>query len=448
MKRRIKKIGKAILLAILVMAALIYAPVWDSAPPDVTDLAVVRTEVPPEENAYTYFLQTTNTLQKKPDFNLSLYLQGRTNDEAQVAAFIATNQAVISWIRRGVECRDCQAPQIEMWRPELFLRHPVYAFLNNGRLLAMHVRMERLRGNMREATDACLLLLRFGGRLVSASGSIIEYSCANAIVGMGLAQAEELARDKRCGPKERERLTAGLAELTPASKGLVSTARGAAVIDVEMLKQERSGSAYRTSTEDWSVSRFQCAVMMFVTRIVCFPSYFMQYNRTRHLLADDFRLLINHAGTVYADHPLRDAAAAGSGNENEAGGLLTTRSRTKRSRLPFANALGLRFWHAKDRLLDALVRFTCLQECHVSGLRLLLACRAHEDATGRMPETLASLVPDYLPAVPRDPFDGAPFRYSAERRLLYSIGENLVDDGGVDGRKQGRRRAKDVLFEL
>ena len=61
---------------------------------------------------------------------------------------------------------------------------------------------------------------------------------------------------------------------------------------------------------------------------------------------------------------------------------------------------------------------------------------------------LEALVPDYLPAVPRDPFDGAPFRYSAERRLLNSIGENLVDDGGVDGRKQGRRRAKDVLFEL
>jgi hypothetical protein len=58
------------------------------------------------------------------------------------------------------------------------------------------------------------------------------------------------------------------------------------------------------------------------------------------------------------------------------------------------------------------------------------------------------LVPDSLPAVPRDPFDGAPFRYSAGRRLVYSVGENLVDDGGTDGRQQGRRRAKDLVFEL
>ncbi len=35
MKRVLKRIGQAILLAILVLVALIYAPVWDTAPPDV-----------------------------------------------------------------------------------------------------------------------------------------------------------------------------------------------------------------------------------------------------------------------------------------------------------------------------------------------------------------------------------------------------------------------------
>ena len=64
MKRGLKRIGKGILLAILVLAALIYAPFWDTAPPDVADLAVVRVEVPPEENAYTFFLQATNSLRR------------------------------------------------------------------------------------------------------------------------------------------------------------------------------------------------------------------------------------------------------------------------------------------------------------------------------------------------------------------------------------------------
>ncbi len=50
------------------------------------------------------------------------------------------------------------------------------------------------------------------------------------------------------------------------------------------------------------------------------------------------------------------------------------------------------------------------------------------------PETLAALVPQYLPAVPLDPFTDQPFIY--ERRgagyLLASVGDNGVYDGGDD----------------
>ena len=68
---------------------------------------------------------------------------------------------------------------------------------------------------------------------------------------------------------------------------------------------------------------------------------------------------------------------------------------------------------------------------------------------GNLPETLQALVPDYLPAVPRDPFDGQPFRYSTERRIIYSVGEDLTDDGGTRGYEQGRRqRQKDLVFDL
>ena len=78
----------------------------------------------------------------------------------------------------------------------------------------------------------------------------------------------------------------------------------------------------------------------------------------------------------------------------------------------------------------------------------MLACRAFEEQMSRLPNTLDELVPAFLLSVPRDPFDGQPFRYAAERRVVYSIGENLTDDGGTDGRKQGRRRPKDLVFEL
>ena len=73
------------------------------------------------------------------------------------------------------------------------------------------------------------------------------------------------------------------------------------------------------------------------------------------------------------------------------------------------------------------------------GTALFLAIRAYETEHGTLPEQLAQLVPDYLPRVPTDPFDGKPFRYlrsnvsglPPEAWAVYSIGEDFIDDGGT-----------------
>jgi hypothetical protein len=60
-------------------------------------------------------------------------------------------------------------------------------------------------------------------------------------------------------------------------------------------------------------------------------------------------------------------------------------------------------------------------------LRLVVACRFYEIRHGRLPETLDALVPEFLSEVPRDPFDGKPFRYLPGKAVVYSIGEDLKD---------------------
>ena len=60
-----------------------------------------------------------------------------------------------------------------------------------------------------------------------------------------------------------------------------------------------------------------------------------------------------------------------------------------------------------------------------------MALRLFEKRTGKLPATLAELVPAYLTAVPRDPYDGNPFRYAPEKRLVYAVGMDLKDSGGT-----------------
>jgi hypothetical protein len=84
-----------------------------------------------------------------------------------------------------------------------------------------------------------------------------------------------------------------------------------------------------------------------------------------------------------------------------------------------------------------------------------LAIRLYELDHGQRPDTLAALVPDYLPAVPSDPFaaDGRPIGYRPHdaQPVLYSVGLDGIDDQGrYDVRSDGSVDAekKDTVFFL
>ena len=62
-----------------------------------------------------------------------------------------------------------------------------------------------------------------------------------------------------------------------------------------------------------------------------------------------------------------------------------------------------------------------------------LALHRHKLRHGKFPENLAALMPEFLPEVPRDFIDGQPLRYRPlpdGQFLLYSIGQDAVDNGG------------------
>jgi hypothetical protein len=64
-----------------------------------------------------------------------------------------------------------------------------------------------------------------------------------------------------------------------------------------------------------------------------------------------------------------------------------------------------------------------------------IALKRYELRHGRPPASLAALVPDFLAAPPSDLMDGQPLRYrlnSDGSFVLYSVGEDLHDDGGSD----------------
>lgn len=66
---------------------------------------------------------------------------------------------------------------------------------------------------------------------------------------------------------------------------------------------------------------------------------------------------------------------------------------------------------------------------------IILALRRFELEQRSLPDTLEALVPQYLSAVPMDPFANAPMRWNAKTKVIYSVGEDGIDDGGREERK-------------
>lgn len=108
------------------------------------------------------------------------------------------------------------------------------------------------------------------------------------------------------------------------------------------------------------------------------------------------------------------------------------------------------FAHPLARLMGS--RFQALTERRAAAIEL--AIRLYRvDHAGRWPAALSELVPDYLSAVPADPMaaDSRPFGYrpAATPPVLYSVGENGIDDGGTSLPGQRYRWAlPDAVFPL
>jgi hypothetical protein len=87
------------------------------------------------------------------------------------------------------------------------------------------------------------------------------------------------------------------------------------------------------------------------------------------------------------------------------------------------------FLPAAEKVANGYWRATAEARCTVIGI----ACERFRQKHNRWPETLAELVPAFLPAVPLDPFTAEPLRYVKlkEGGVVFSVGKDLRGDGGT-----------------
>jgi len=102
-------------------------------------------------------------------------------------------------------------------------------------------------------------------------------------------------------------------------------------------------------------------------------------------------------------------------------------------------------------IMPALSRISTIELRTIAQLRtarVALSIERYRLAAGKLPDALIDLVPAYLEAVPTDPFDGKEMRYRKLDTgfLVYSIGEDLSNDGGKE--KPPRRTNESPTWDV
>jgi hypothetical protein len=85
-------------------------------------------------------------------------------------------------------------------------------------------------------------------------------------------------------------------------------------------------------------------------------------------------------------------------------------------------------------------------QCAVTAL----AAERYRRDKQRWPDSLHAMVPEYLPKVAKDPFDGAPLRFGKHKEgvVIYSVGPDCKDNGGNINRAHPMESGTDIGFQL
>ena len=396
----------------------------DEAPPDDSDLRVERADVPDEQNGYWYFKRMSESLDmpeetseseeageqaERPAGRALVYaiLDGKAWDAAFVEDLWQRNQQAIQLLDLGLACGQVQAPAltIDSEIPE------VSTFLDLARLLELHAMLLLKEGKHEAALDEAMRLVRFGHRIEGCKGGLVHYLVGAMVKGIGLGRLRAMVSETTLVPDVLVACARRLGDCRANEQGSADGLRVEYEMLIQVLEDVKAGKYSLREIMSFDGSRRPGSPP---------PPFLFHPNETRRLFVEAYRLMLESVPLPYAEmKPKLDSIP------DPRVTALDWRTWLK------GNSVGVRLYGILMPATKSFLAQTCQEDVELAATRTLIALKAFKAEKGRLPETLDELVPEYLDAVPLDDFDGKPLRYSAEKKVLYSVGKDLVDAGGM-----------------
>ena len=426
----------------------------DTSSPDDADLLWTPPEVADEDNAFVAILATTNLVNcsalgtnswDKADRSfVREYSCTDTNHNTMARRIradpgagemadriIADNQAFYAAFAKGLERKGFRNTLPPISKEVRFSMLPFHVMGSMSNLWRLKIQREMERGEWSAAVSDVEALHRFGRVVSDNAATIVDLMVGNSIEGMVSGKIQDLVS---CGELTASQL-ARFAELVDAGakaepenvaravKGEYTCSR--AHLDLMSPEYVLSlvGFTFSTANKLKEISKKICSkefgvsvsegssldrvAECLVRTVVSWPGYFrytFHRKTTQKRLAD----VAHKALKGEIDDAANDDCHFGVFARNGMG-----RAIVRAAAFAYQQAVA-----GKYRLRAVFARG--------KTQLVIAAARWRLDHDGELPPTLDALVPQYLPAVPADPWskDGKPLNYDAATGVVWSVGES------------------------
>ena len=398
-------------IAIFLALPYILAPFGKDIPPiDDTDLQLQQINVPDGENAYFDLTKLENNVYETKE--VIDYLEGKAWDDKQVEDILAKNEQSLIYFTNAVAKPKFQnpisanpdniKPGMEMpamkdWRAISRIAALKALYLNNA-------------GHSLEGLLESSKLLVLGQMIQDSQLSLLEYLIAVNMKNLGLETMQKILSASNLPLEIYTGYSQALEDFKQNEAGLINA-----------LKVEYLNISYRFSDEQiieslLSDSEINISESQIRRRI--HNNFYFQPNQTKKLAIEHFR---NQISKISTPCNLTDSSKKCDICDNPILIYFTE------------NAVGKILFSIIAVDLVGTREKVCQENFLISATQLMFAMKTYKITTGQLPEKLEDLVPKYITKIPQDSFSDEPIKYSANKKIIYSVGKDKIDSGGSEG---------------
>ncbi len=431
-RNRKKRKGKKIILItigviVLLIIGLLSLPRFlnlfakDIAPINDSDLQLQKISVADSDNAYFDLAKLSGVIYQ-PEGKLQTIIDmvvGKIWDSQIAEDIVLKNSQAFAYFTEAARKPKYQNP--ELADPINITPNTVLTSISSisswrpmARLSAVRAMYLAKQGRDKEALGEALNSVNIGQKIQESQASLIEYFIAMAMKGIGLHTVQKIIPSSKLTSGELKQYIQAMDKFYQNESGLITALKGEYYIhswaidsivseDTEALKlvfgeEESQNPEITKKTKD---------------------NYYFKPNKTKLLFAEDAKANIKRANQFCGE--IKDAEVK----------PLTPINLAKL--YAKENAIGKILYDVMAISLTGANMVKCQEDLLVGATQAMIAIKAFKNDTNNYPNSLNELVSNYLSSVPQDPFDGKSLKYSAAKKIIYSVGEDLQDSGGSVG---------------